>query len=347
VIQPGQSVSTTWQIDVPFSAATGRWELVGRAVSPDTETAGIARSTLGGALDAKFDPGFVGLDKGQSRDTNLVLANHAAQPVTIAWNNVRFPDTNPGFSLTPADGKITVPAGGTASATLTASAAADATGASPSPVPVYLTASAPGQSETPAGSVDLTVLWYPDAQPSLAATYNNTGITDDNNTTPGNFDLVGDSYSAQGLAAAGLSPGATVSHDGLSFTWPDVPAGTPDNTASANQVISASGSGSKLGFLGAAAFGAQTGTVYITYTDGSIDREQLSFGDWYGVSPVPGTDTVATVPWNIQPGQTNPAQVSVYYASIPLNPAKTVRLITLPSSAETNGNLHVFATAVG
>jgi hypothetical protein len=345
VVQPGMSVSTTWQVDVPFSAATGRYELVGRADSPDTETAGIARSTLGPALDANFDPGFIGLDKGQSRDTKLVLANHAGQAVTIAWHDVRFPDASPGFTLTPADGTITVPAGGTASATLTATAAADATSASP--FPVYLTASAAGQPETPAGSVKLGVLWYPGAQPSLGATYNNTGITDNSNTTPGNFDLVGDSYSAQGLVAAGLAPGATVSHDGLTFTWPDVPPGSPDNTVCDSQVIAISGSGSKLGFLGGAAFGTQTGTVYITYTDGSTDQAQLSFGDWYGVSPAPGTDTVATVPWNIQPGPPNPAQVSVYYGSIPLNPAKTVRFVTLPSSMETNGNLHVFAMAIG
>jgi hypothetical protein len=346
-VQPGSSVTARWQIDVPLSAATGRYELVGRAESPDAESAGIARSSLGRALDAAFDPGFVGLDSGQSRDTKLTLTNHAAQAVTIAWHYVRYPDTNPGFTLTPADGTITVPAGGTASAILTATAAADAAGASPSPARVYLTASAAGQPEVTAGDLELTVLWYPGAQPSLAATYNNTGITDDNNTAPGNFDLVGDSYSAQGLDAAGLSPGATVSHDGLTFTWPDAPPGTPDNTACDSQVIAASGSGSKLGFLGGAAFGAQTGTVYITYTDGSVDRAQLSFGDWYGVSPVPGTDTVATVHWNTQPGITAPAQVSVYYGSIPLNPAKTIRFVTLPTSAETNGNLHVFAMAIG
>jgi hypothetical protein len=152
------------------------------------------------------------------------------------------------------------------------------------------------------------------------------------------------------LVAAGLSPGATVSHDGLSFTWPDVPPGTADNTAADGQIIDAPGSGSKLGFLGGAAFGTPdvTGSVFVTYTDGSIERAPLSFGDWYGDAPAPGNDTVATVPWNIQPGgASNPAQVSVYYASIPLNPAKTVRYVTLPSSAETHGNLHVFALAIG
>jgi hypothetical protein len=313
VVPPGQRVSTTWQIDVPLSATAGRYELVGRAVSPDVETAGIARSTLAPALDANLDPGFVGLDKGQSRDTELVLANHAAQPVTIAWHYVRFPDTNPGFTLSPADDRITVPAGGTTSTALTATAAADAAGASPSPARIYLTASAAGQPETAAGSVELAVLWYPGGtQPSLPATFNNTGITDDSNTAPGNFDLVGNSYSAQGLVAAGFSPDATVSHDGVSFTWPDVPPGTPDNTVTNGQIIAVSGRGSKFGFLGGAAFGTQTGSAFVTYTDGSIEKAQLTFGDWYGVSPAPGNDTVVTVPWNTQPGPPNPGQVSVY-----------------------------------
>jgi len=49
-------------------------------------------------------------------------------------------------------------------------------------------------------------------------------------TLPGT--LTGTPYgtSPAGLAAAGLAPGATVNHDGQTFTWPDVPTATPDNT---------------------------------------------------------------------------------------------------------------------
>ena len=60
--------------------------------------------------------------------------------------------------------------------------------------------------------------------------------------------------------------------------------------------------------------------------------------------PLPGTDIVATVPWNVPPE--NPDQdhpVSVYYAALPLDPNKTVRFVTLP----TNPYLHVFAMAIG
>lgn len=347
VVQPGASVSATWQVDIPLSAATGRYELVSHAVSKDGAAGGIARSTLGPALDAKLDPNFVGLDKGQSRDTKIEFTNHVARPVTIAWNTVRFPDTNPGFTLAPADGKLTVPAGRTASVTLHVTAAADATGASPSPVPIYLTAASVGQPESRAGSVELTVLWYPGAHPSLAATFNNKGITDDNNPTAGSFDGGVATFSAQGLAAAGLSPGATFTHDGLTFTWPDVPTATPDNTATDGQVIAVSGRGTKVGIVGSACCATatgQSGTVFITYTDGSVVQAPFGFADWYVNDPLPGTDIVATVPWNVPPE--NPDQghpVSVYYGSIPLDPNKTVQFITLP----TNLNLHIFAMSIG
>ena len=193
---------TTWSVAPATSSnrATGQ---------PLEQAGGFSRSTLGPALSAAFDKEFVDLEAGDSEDAKLQITNHAARAVTVGWTYNRPPTANPGFALTPAQGTLTVPAGDTASATLTASAAADASGASPSPARVDLTAGAAGQPETRAGSVDLKVLWYPGAAPSLAATYNNKGITDDNNPTAGSFDGGEASYSAQGLAAAGLSPGAT------------------------------------------------------------------------------------------------------------------------------------------
>jgi beta-glucosidase len=191
------------------------------------------------------------------------------------------------------------------------------------------------------------VLWYPGAAPSLAATFNNKGITDDANPTAGAFDGGEASYSAQGLAAAGLSAGATVTHDGLAFTWPDTSPGEPDNTATDGQVIAAAGSGTKLGFLGAAccaAAGGQSGTVFITYDDGSVVQAPLAFRDWFFNDPLPGTEVVATVPWNVPPGHPDPDHpVNVFYAAIPLDPTKTVRFVTLP----TNRDLHIFAVSIG
>jgi beta-glucosidase len=102
--------------------------------------------------------------------------------------------------------------------------------------------------------------------------------------------------------------------------------------------------GTKIGFLGAGCCGDQTGTLYITYTDGSIAQAPLSFADRWTDAPVPGSDIVATSPWNVPPDNPDPHHpVSVYYTAIPLDPGKTVRFITLP----TNLNLHVFAVAIG
>ncbi len=110
---------------------------------------------------------------------------------------------------------------------------------------------------------------------SLSATFDNTGITNDSNTNPSpgfaGFDGIGTTYSAQGLAADGLTPGATVSAGGHTFGWPNVPPAQPDNTVAQGQTIAVSGPGSasSLGFLVAANNSAETGTGTIYYTDGS------------------------------------------------------------------------------
>jgi hypothetical protein len=352
VVQPGATVSTPWRVEVPLSAATGAYHLVGRADyqgrpgtgQPVEQTGGFSRTRLGPALVAAFERAFVDLEAGGSEATQLNITNHAARAVTVGWNYNRRPTTNPAFGLAPAQGTLKVPAGGTASATLTASAAADARGASPSPARVDLTA---GPPETRAGSIDLKVLWYPGAAPSLAATYNNKGITDDNNPTIGSFDGGEASYSAQGLAAAGFSPGATVTHDGLAFAWPDTAPGEPDNTATDGQVVAISGRGTKLGLLGAACCaptGGQSGIAFITYDDGSVVQAPLAFADWWTNSPLPGTEIAATVPWNVPPQNSDQDHpVSIYYTALPLEPSKTVRYVTLPS----NLNLHVFSIAIG
>jgi hypothetical protein len=355
VVQPGQTVSTPWRLDVPLSAATGDYDLVGRASyqprsgagQPLEEASGFTRSRLGPALSPAFERDLVDLEAGESENDTLRVTNHAARAVTIDWSYNRPPTANPDFALAPARGTLKVPAGGTASATLTASATADAGGASPSPARIDLSAGSAGGTDFRAGAIELKVLWYPGAAPSLAATYNNKGITDDNNPTAGSFDGGEASYSAQGLAAAGFAPGATVTHDGLSFSWPDTAAGEPDNTATDGQVIAASGSGTKLGILGAACCaptGGQSGTAFITYDDGTVVQAPLAFADWWTNSPLAGTEIAVTVPWNVpaqHPDQDHP--VSVYYTALPLDPSKTVRFVTLPS----NVNLHVFAIAIG
>ena len=114
---------------------------------------------------------------------------------------------------------------------------------------------------------------------SLSAAFDNPCITDDSDTTPGNFDGRGLSYSEQPLQSNGLTSGATVSHDGLSFSWPSAAPGTPENVVASGQTIDVSGSGKILGLLGTGDYGTASGTGTVTYTDGTTKSFALSFSD--------------------------------------------------------------------
>jgi beta-glucosidase len=189
--------------------------------------------------------------------------------------------------------------------------------------------------------------------PSFASAFNNPGISDDSNPAAGSLDGGGNSYSAQALAAANpsLTPGATVTHDGLTFTWPNAQPGTADNVAAGGQTFAMSGSGTTLGFLGTGDYGTASGTGEITYTDGTVQPYNLSFADWWSNSPVGGGDILTSVPYiNNGTGKTT-QKVSVYYASVSLQAGKTVAYVTLPnvSYPVTSGAtaMHVFAVSAG
>jgi hypothetical protein len=189
---------------------------------------------------------------------------------------------------------------------------------------------------------------------SLSAAYDNPGITDDSNWTAGNLDGAGRSYSAQALAAAtpSLTPGATVTHDGLTYTWPNTQPGTPDNVVAGGQTIPISGSGSQLGILGTANNGTATGTATITYTDGSTQSVPLSFADWWANAATGDSDILATMPYiNNQSGSKITRKVSVYAATLPLQSDKTVAYLTLPNISDgvASGQtaMHIFAISIG
>ena len=71
--------------------------------------------------------------------------------------------------------------------------------------------------------------------------------------TDGNFDGIGDSLPAAGLVADALTPGASLLHDGVQITWPDVAPGQPDNVVADGQTVAVSGTGTMLGVVGASA----------------------------------------------------------------------------------------------
>ncbi|MFF5289353.1 glycoside hydrolase family 3 C-terminal domain-containing protein [Paractinoplanes globisporus] len=187
--------------------------------------------------------------------------------------------------------------------------------------------------------------------PSLAAAYNNTGISDDANPSAGSLDGGALSYSAQALAAANpaLRPGESVTHDGTTFTWPDVAPGTPDNVVASGQTIAVSGTGPTLGIVGAANNGTASGAGTIVYADGTTQPYELSFNDWWSNSPAPGSDILTSTSYiNSTGGRVN-QRVSMYFAAIPLDQTKAVKYVTLPevSHGPVSGlAMHIFALAV-
>ena len=202
----------------------------------------------------------------------------------------------------------------------------------------------------PGSSSDATSVALP--YPSFTSALDNAGISDDANPSAGNLDGGGASYSAQALAAGtpSLTPGATFTHDGLTFTWPSAAAGTADNVVAGGQTIAVSGSGSTLGLIGAGDYGSPSGTATITYTDGTTQSFNLEYNDWWSNSAAPGGDILTTVPYINNAGGRQNQTVSMYYASVALQAGKTVRYLTLPDiGAAVSGGLamHVFAVSVG
>jgi beta-glucosidase len=189
---------------------------------------------------------------------------------------------------------------------------------------------------------------------SLAAAYDNAGISDNSNPAAANFDGTGESFSAQALAAGTptpLTPGGQATFGRTAFTWPSA-VGAPDNVIADGQTIDLSGSGTELGFLGAAGFGTASGTGTITYTDGSTQQFSLAMADWFNNAPVAG-DQIATTTtsWNFSSSTQSSHPVSVYFSSVPLQAGKTVASVTLPAVSTSAGNgitaMHIFAMAIG
>jgi glucan 1,4-alpha-glucosidase len=183
---------------------------------------------------------------------------------------------------------------------------------------------------------------------TLEQAFNNVGITSSADATTGNFDGIGDSFSASGLAGDALAPGGTLLHDGQKLSWPDVPAGQRDNVVADGQVIALSGQGSTLGVVGASAYGPASGTFTVTYANNTTTTTTVTLGNWTDETPAAGTDFLATTGgWN--PGGTVP--VSLSYAAIPLNRGEPVVSVTLPTVSTGVGNgvtsMHVFDLAIG
>ncbi|MFI7209834.1 GH92 family glycosyl hydrolase [Micromonospora maritima] len=182
----------------------------------------------------------------------------------------------------------------------------------------------------------------------------NAGISDD--AYPGGADLDGAtySYSRQALAAAGLRAGSTVTHNGITYTWPNLAAGDRDNYHSDGQRLTVTpvAGATKIGFLGTAAgwIDGTSGLAIINYADGTTQQITLGFSDWTlagGSRAVGhGNTVVAQTPYRNSARHGRQTITTYVFANtFPLTAGKTVKSVTLPS--ETLGQQHIFAIGTG
>jgi predicted alpha-1,2-mannosidase len=280
------------------------------------------------------------LQPGESKTFQLGVQNLRDTPLTVSWH----PDLPQGVTMTGGDGDtFTVPAGAREEVTLTVKAADDAADGSKV---VDLNLSAADGSQLPPAILRVAV-----ARPGdLVPYFDNTGQSRDAHPDEGNFDSQGWSYSADALAAKGVTGGSTVAADGFGYAWPSVAAGEPDNITAAGQVLRLAPESGKtaIGFLGSASNGPSKGDGTITYTDGTTQTFTLDFSDWTlgggGGHAEPGNVLAVSTPYRNNPGGRDNVVTDLFSASVAVQAGKTVQSVTLPSRAN-QGALHVFAIA--
>jgi lysophospholipase L1-like esterase len=189
---------------------------------------------------------------------------------------------------------------------------------------------------------------------SLAAAFDNIGVADDAHTDGANWDGGDASFSNQALAAAGLTAGAGFTHGGVTFTWPaSAGTGTPDNAIATGQLISASGSGTTLGFLISASYGPASAAGTLQYSDGTTQSYTLASPDWFVTGSAPGIDVAAVSSYQDRPGnQRFTSGAAVFFVGVPLAAGKTLAGVRLPSAGVVpvqagTPTLHVFSMAIG
>jgi hypothetical protein len=241
-----------------------------------------------------------------------------------------------GWTVTPASGSFgNIPGtGGTVTATFQVTVPANAAAGSTS-LSFTMTGEVNGAARSVTQTQNVTVPFA-----SLAAAATIPALSDNGNAAAGNFDGSGYSYSAQNLAAAGVTPGGTVTVGTATATFPPQAPGTPDAVNAAGQVIRMSGSGSALVIVGAAHNGSGQGTMKVTFTDGSTTNVPVEFADWYSDAPTGLSSVVVSSHWN-QPatGGIGDHVVGIYGEVYPIPANKTIANVTLPNV----GNMNIFS----
>jgi len=187
----------------------------------------------------------------------------------------------------------------------------------------------------------------------VQADANNVGIGADGVAGVGDFDMLGNSYSADSLQAHGMTAGQAITAGGVTFDWPNAAPGQPDNVVAQGQVITPTTpvSGTLLSVLGAADHGSTQGTGSVMYSDGTTQSFTLGLSDWTldgggAARPSYGNGIAASLPYrNTGQGGREVVQTYLFYAAIPLRGGQPITQVTLPVTTGP-GRLHLFALAV-
>jgi predicted alpha-1,2-mannosidase len=276
------------------------------------------------------------LAPGAGGSAKLVASNLTGSATAVNWS-----ESGGGVTVSPSSGTLQVPANSTASVPLSVTV-----GQTEGAYPVTFTLSSGGTALLPSTlNVDVATAG------ELWPYYTNIGVSTDGGSSAADFDGDGYSYSANALAADGVAPGGSVTSDGVSYTWPNVAVGQPDNIEADGQTIPLQPTtGTKIGLLGSAAnapTAGSTGTLTVTYTDGSTQQIPVVFGDWAlggGGDPVPaGDQVVAQTPYRNADGGSSNQKLNTYLFAVDgtLTAGKTVASVTLPSP--NSGDVHIFA----
>ena len=164
---------------------------------------------------------------------------------------------------------------------------------------------------------------------NLSSDYKLYGIyTDGSIYTTGGLDGGGYSYSANLLSTSRV-------FNGTLFNFG--PANEPDAFACAGQSIALTqGKFSSLMLMATGIEGNQASQTFIVkYTDGTSSKFVQSFSDWYTPQKYTGeSEGVAMAYRNFDNGTKDQRTFNLYAYTFTLNPAKTVKSITLPNNAD-------------
>ncbi|RJQ67000.1 glycoside hydrolase family 92 protein [Pseudonocardiaceae bacterium YIM PH 21723] len=287
---------------------------------------------------AYVQPGRLVIPAGQEGKASIGAQDLSGKGATVTWTAA----PPPGFTVSPDKGSITVPPGGKQAAEVKVTVA-PGTAEGSYKIPI-----------TFGGGLRPTTLTVLVAQPgSLRSVLDNTGVSSDAAPAGANFDGGGFSYSLEALGKAGVSPGKTVTVDGLSYPWTASANGEYDNVSAAGQtvLIDAPAGAGRLSLLGSGANGKASGTLTITYTDGSTQQASIGFSDWAlgGKDDPPSFNNrvAAKTPYRNKSDGSQKLNVYLFTLEpIALQAGKQVKSVTLPQGGP-GGQIRVFGIAVG